>query len=248
MAEEAGTAPEVDENGEPETPVKQALDKKKKKNLLYAGLALGALAIVVAIYLARRNAAAQQAAASSATLPNTSGTLAGADPGNSTNADAFTQLGLGISNLSGQEAALQGQLASQQAASLKAQAGLQAAINRLTAELKATQSGGNHTKPPPGTGVGKTPARPVAKPKKKVLPKVNAAAFPNAFPEFAPNAPGVTVLGVVGQPGLRNVSGGAPVYGLVNGPYGPVWEQGAAATKPGDKVATLSRFKQYIVG
>ena len=237
--EPAGTAPEVDEDGKPETPVEQAVEKKKHKNLLYAGLALGALGIVVAIYLARKNSAATTAAttANSAIDPSTGLPYASEVAGSSGSADPtgqITQIGLGENQLQTEISTLTSQLGAQNTASLNAQKGLEASIERLTQELAAA----GHPPKAPTSGTN------------KVTNKVNSGAFAQAFAEFAPGAPKVDILGTVGSPTLKNVgASGAPVYALVNGPYGPVYEQGAAVSgaKKGTTLVTLQQFANRVV-
>lgn len=119
-------AREVDEDGEPETPAKQAVDKRKKRNMTYAGLALGAVAVVIGIVTLRnRSASASSGAPTFPTLPQ--GSVLGADQGAggpSSSGDPF--------------AALESQLSTQNQQQLAATAGLGAALNRLASELHAS--------------------------------------------------------------------------------------------------------------
>jgi hypothetical protein len=94
-------APDVDENGNPETPLGQATEKKKNKNLTLAALAVGGIGVAITIYMRNKNAAATAAGTTTAgySYPTlTPGTTA-APVDNTGLIDAFNQ---GISALSQQ--------------------------------------------------------------------------------------------------------------------------------------------------
>jgi len=171
----------VDENGKPEGPAAQAIEKRKHKNLVYAGLALGAIGIVVAIYLARKNSAAAAAGTSANPLGTTGNVAGGTTDTGSTGSSSgdTTQLGLGLNDLNNQQASFATQLAAlttadssfhdqvaaQNTANASAQAGLLASIDRLTSELKTTTGGntGDHTSSGTGsTATGKPAPNPAA--------------------------------------------------------------------------------------
>jgi len=101
---------------------------------------------------------------------------------------------------------------------------------------------------PAATTAAPPPAPPAAA--AAALPAVNAGSYAPSYALFDPAAPGggFIDLGVAGA-GARNVSGGAPVYGLLDGPqpFGPVVAQGAAV-KPGARLYTPRAFADYVVG
>lgn len=118
----------VDEDGQPETPTKAALDKRRKKNLTYTGIALGAIGVVVAIMTLRRGSSSTSGATVPMLDPNSTGTVAGMG-------SAGTTTG---SNSGDPFASLESQLASNQAQSIAAQGSLTTALARLTSELHAS--------------------------------------------------------------------------------------------------------------
>lgn len=105
--------------------------------------------------------------------------------------------------------------------------------------------------PPGPPGPGPKPS-PTPSPGPKKLKPVNAADFPTNVGALTPAGQGMltfaTITGPNGKYQGGNVSGGAPVYALVNTGFGPVWEQGKdfASLPAGTKVATLQQFRDYI--
>lgn len=187
--EKDGDAPTVDEDGNPETPAKVAVDKRKKRNMTYAGLALGAIAVVVAIVTLRKNASGTTAASSSSvpTLdPNSAGLVAGAGGASpSSSGDPF--------------AALEAQLASGQQQSLAAQGSLASALTALTSELHATggANSGDQT---------------------RALTKVNAAQYSAILPKGA-QVDVIGADTAKGKYSGSNLRLGAPLYALINGTW-----------------------------
>lgn len=215
----------VTEDGTPATPAAQVAEKQKQKQRTYVGIALAGVGIVVAIVLARKNAAnnaaAQQAAAQQATTPGLgAGTVAGA------NNDYSGMFQSEFGSLQQQNTALQQQLASQQAQQAASQNALLAALTKLTGELNT--KGGTQ-------------------------PEQNAHLFNSAnYPQFMP---GLTskfdVFGSIknGKIVGGNVgNSGAPVYALMNTGFGPIWEQdfNPATLPAGTEVGTPGQFSQYV--
>jgi hypothetical protein len=214
----------VDADGHPETPVSQAVEKKTQQNRVKAGLALAAIGIVVAVILARRNAAGSAQATSG--VPPTAGGGAGSVAGSGID-NSYVQ------NLQGQLGGLQTQLGSVQTllgheqatnatllASEKAQNSALAALKKQLAALAHAQG-----------GKGSTPA------------EINAS---NYAKDVGAGKGGFSLIGSItgGKYAGKNSKSGAPVYALVNTGYGPVWEQGLDPSKlpNGTKVATLNQF------
>lgn len=234
MATFGGThaAPEggqVDENGAPETPVEQAVKKRRDRNLLYLGLAIGALAIVVTIYEQRK----AQAAAGASTVPQLGGNGLVAGDGST----------LGTSGTSGADlGAIQSQL--------QAQTSL---LGNLQQEIGILQGGGL----PGATGTPipgpkpKSPGTPgqvgAPLPKAKVpLPRVNSHSFAADIPLVSK---AVTAFGKITANHTisgGSVKAGAPVYALVNTGFGPIWEQYFDPKKlpVGTQIGTLSSLGQ----
>lgn len=99
--------PDVDENGNPETPLGQANEKRKQKNLTIIGLALGGVGVAVAIYVRKKNAAAAAAAPAGGTSSYSYPTLAGDTSGGAVDTTGLTNaLTAGFQSLSGQIAGL----------------------------------------------------------------------------------------------------------------------------------------------
>lgn len=224
----AATEPAVDKDGKPETPVTQAVEKSKNDNRVKAGLALAAIGIVIAVFLARRNASA---GAATSGVPPTAGGGAGQVAG--TGVDTSY-----IQNLQGQLGGLQGQLGSVQTllgheqatnatllASEKAQNSALAALKKQLAALAHAQG-----------GKGSTPA------------EINASSYAK---NIAAGGAHMTTVGSIGAGGKytgKNSAQGAPVYALVQTGYGPVWEQGYNPSKlpAGTPVGTLPQFSNLF--
>lgn len=80
----ATITPDVDENGNPETPLGQANEKRKNKNLTLAALAVGGIGVAITVYMRNKNAAATAAGTTTASAPGyTYPTLAGDTTGSS---------------------------------------------------------------------------------------------------------------------------------------------------------------------
>lgn len=104
-------APDVDADGNIETPEGQANEKKKNKNLTIAGVALGGIGIAIVIYMHAKSAAAAAAGTTtttSATAPTT-GTLATGGPyggysggGNSDLDSEFQAIQAALTTITGQ--------------------------------------------------------------------------------------------------------------------------------------------------
>lgn len=213
------TDPPVDENGAPETPVEQAVDKRKKKNLTYAALALGAIGVVVTILIGRRNAAAS---ATSGGAPDLSGAgQSGIIPGSSS---------------TGANGLPSGDPYGTQLASLNAgQLANASALARLEQELNAM-----HGKPP----YTQYPApHPPGKPPPGKLPS------PGVYAKDLPKGNGLTILlgkitGKGGQYTGHEVTGGAPVYAY----YGGGWHQNftPANLAVGTQLATLAPYQRNV--
>lgn len=179
---------DVDDQGNPETPTKVALEKKKKKNLTYFGLALGALGVVVAVVVARRNAATGTTG-TSANLPLTTGQVAGAGSGAPMDSS-------GSSSSDAQYQALAQQLSDFEGSSQAAQAGFVASLDHLTSVLNSTH--GPATAPAAGT-----------------LPALNPANFPRtiAANEIEKIGSDPTANHYSGF----QLKGGAPLYAFIKG-------------------------------
>lgn len=220
----SGAAEGVDEDGRPETPAVQASEKKKLRNRQYAALAIGAVGIVVAIVLAKRNAAAN----SSSSYPTglgTSGTVA-SGPTDTTGGDPTAAFG-----------SLLSQLQAGQAANTAALQGLTTNLGQVQQELHA-----QHGNPP-------NPPKPSPAPK-PALPQLVSSVFAKFLPGAGPNVANVEQTGTIqnGRYTGKQVSGGAPVYALVNTGFGPIWEQNANFSQlpSGTKVGTPASLHNYV--
>lgn len=222
MADEP-TGPSVDDEGKPETPAVQAVDKRKQRNRQYAALAIGAVGIVVAVVIARRNAANASTSTAAPTL-GTGGQVA-SGPDNTAGTDLTGAFGATLS-----------QLAAGQAAQTSALSGVNANLSKIQSELNAQNGHGPLVNPAPA------PAQ---------LPKLSASLFTKFLPGYGANAANIQTVGTVGAGGKYSggqVTGGAPVYALEGTAYGPVWEQGfnMAQLPAGTKIGTPAELHNYV--
>jgi flagellin-like hook-associated protein FlgL len=89
---ELASTPDVDADGNIETPAGQAAEKKKNKNLTIAGVALGAIGVAIVIYLHAKGSASAASGGTANTVasPNTTGTVfPGGDAGYGSGGDVL---------------------------------------------------------------------------------------------------------------------------------------------------------------
>jgi hypothetical protein len=195
MATDDHHALDVDEEGRPEGPAQVAMDKRKKRNLTYVGLALGALGIVVVVIYQRR-AAASQAGTSQNTyaypqLPP--GTQAGID----TTAGTSGVEGDALSSLLAQ-------LSAQETANTAALAGLQNSINGVVSEVNGTKGHGGHF-------IGRNPDANTRN--QSPPPKLNPHNYPTVY------SGAIQRLGTAGSYSNIHVTPGTPLYFDVGGKW-----------------------------
>lgn len=185
----AHRAADVDEDGRPEGPQGIAAEKRKKRNIAYFGIALAAGGIVVAIVLARRNAAAAQSAQSAQSsyqYPQLPGAASSGVPSGS---DISAGLG-----------SIQAQFAATAAAQATAQAALLAELQKIEKGQKTVPAPKPKPIPNPGQATKKPP--------------LLSTWFPRTE-----SAGAILNLGGAHQAGLQHVSGGAPTYALQHGQW-----------------------------
>jgi hypothetical protein len=209
--------PAVDADGRPESPAEAAVEKHKKKQLTYFGLALGAVGVVVAIFTLRRSSSSS----SSSTLPTFSGAGTGLVAGSGSAGDASS----GGSNTDAGLAALQAQLATDQQQNAAAQAGLASALARLASELHAT-GGGNRGD------------------QARTLAKVNAADYARVLPSGA-QVEVIGSDTAKGKYTGAQLALGAPLYAWVKGKWVQGINPKTAAA--GTIFGTTKQFDPYVV-
>lgn len=208
---------DVDENGRPEGPAEQAVEKRKHRNLTYAALGLAGVGVAITVYLAKRGSSG---GASSYQYPQlgpsmtTGGGLAGGGSpsgGDTSSQDAAYQ-------------ALANQLQANETANLAAQQGFTSALNRLAAELHAGSGGA----PSPGSNY---------------LPPVNAGAFARMLPGSST----MDILGTETAHGYQGeqLRGGAPLYALIHGQW--IQGLAPSRAPVGTIFATTPTFARYAV-